>query len=121
MNKTSQSSSKSLINMPNKVSQIIQRFAKDTRKILKENVFEEYLFGSYATKDQTPLSDIDILIIVNTLNPEIRRQMSGLASDYSLQYGIYISPILKARKVWEKNKQYQTLFYTEITQYGIPL
>lgn len=121
MNKTGQNSSKLTSNIPNNVLQIIQRFAKDTKNILQENVLAEYLFGSYAARRQTPLSDIDILIIVNTLNPAIRRQMSGLASDYSLQYGIYISPILKDRKVWEKNKQYQTLLYKEVIQYGVPL
>ena len=121
MNKTSQNSSKSTINISNNVLQIIQRFAKDTKNILKENVLAEYLFGSYAARRQTPLSDIDILIIVNTLNPAIRRQMSGLASDYSLQYGIYISPILKESEVWEKNKRYQTLFYKEVIRNGVPL
>lgn len=103
------------------IQQIIQRFANETKNILQENVIAEYLFGSYATNKQTPLSDIDILIIVNTLNPEIRRQVSGLASDYSLEYGVYISPILKDRQVWEKNRQYQTLFYKEVAQHGIPL
>jgi uncharacterized protein len=107
--------------IPPHISRIIKQFVKDTKLILHENVIEEYLFGSYATNTYTPLSDIDILIVVNTFSPEIRRQMSGLASEYSLEYDIYISPIIKDCQVWNKNIQFQTLFYQEVTQHGIRL
>ena len=107
--------------IPDHILSIIKGFARDSKHILKENVIAEYLFGSYATNTYTPLSDIDILIVVNSFTPEIRRQMSGLASDYSLEYDVYISPIIKDYQVWNKNKQYYTLFYQEITQHGILL
>jgi predicted nucleotidyltransferase len=107
--------------IPPHISRIIKRFLKDTKQILQENVIAEYLFGSYATNTYTPRSDIDILIVVNTFTPEIRRQMSGLASEYSLEYDVYISPILKDSQVWNKNMQFHTLFYQEVTQHGIRL
>ncbi len=47
------------------VASLIQRFAGKTTVLLKDNIVAEYLFGSYATQTQTPLSDIDILIVVN--------------------------------------------------------
>lgn len=107
--------------IPLHILRIIRRFARDTKHILQENVIAEYLFGSYATNTYTMLSDIDILIVVNSFTPEIRRQMSGLASEYSLEYDVYISPIIKDYQVWNKNKQYHTLFYQEVTQHGILL
>jgi predicted nucleotidyltransferase len=107
--------------IPPHISRIIWRFVKDTNRLLQKNVIAKYLFGSYATNTYTPLSDIDILIVVNTFSPEIRRQMSGLASEYSLEYDVYISPIIKDLQVWNKNIQYQTLFYQEVTQHGIQL
>lgn len=112
---------KRIPHIPHHILSIIQGFARDSKHILKENVIAEYLFGSYATNTYTPLSDIDILIVVNSFTPEIRRQMSGLASDYSLEYDVYISPIIKDYQVWNKNKQYYTLFYQEVTQHGILL
>ena len=112
---------KTLPHIPPHILRIIQRFVKDTKQMLKENVLAEYIFGSYATNKYTPLSDIDILIVVNTFTPEIRRQISGLASEYSLEYDVYISPIIKDCQVWNKNKQYHTLFYQEVTQHGILL
>ena len=107
--------------IPPHIFKIIQQFVKDSRQILQENVIAEYLFGSYATDTYSPFSDIDILIVVNTFSPEIRRQMSGLASEYSLEYDVYISPIIKDSQVWNKNKEYHTLFYQEVTQHGIRL
>jgi len=112
---------KTVPHIPPRISKIIQRFVKDANQILRKNVIAEYLFGSYATNTYTQLSDIDILFIVNTFTPEIRRQMSGLASEYSLEYDVFISPIIKDSQVWSKNKQFQTLFYQEITQHGIRL
>lgn len=112
---------KKVPHIPPHISAIIQRFVNDANRILQDNVVAEYLFGSYSTNTYTPLSDIDILIIVNTFTPEIRRQMSGLASEYSLEYDVFISPIIKNFEVWNKNKRFQTLFYQEVTQHGIRL
>ncbi|MCI5141418.1 MAG: nucleotidyltransferase domain-containing protein [Candidatus Electrothrix sp. ATG1] len=100
---------------------IINQFADASKKILRNNAVKEYLFGSYATKTQTPLSDIDILIIVKNLTPEIQSQLSGIASEYSLKYDLCISPILTDINTWNKNKQSNTLFYKEITRDGIRL
>ena len=103
------------------VGQVIQQFADDTKQLLHENLWAEYLFGSYATNRQTPLSDIDILIIVKHFTPDLQRQVSGLAVDYSLKYNLYISPIVQDISVWEKNQSYHTLFYQDVVQQGIRL
>jgi len=103
------------------LSKIISNFTKDAHYILQDNVIEKYLFGSYAKNQYTPESDIDILIIINNYNIEFQYKLSELASDYSINYGVYISPILKDFELWEKNKQYNTLFYQEIAKAGIKL
>ena len=103
------------------VAHIIQQFATDAKHLLQDQIIAEYLFGSYATNTQIPLSDIDILILVNKSTPALQWQMSGLASDYSLEYNLGFSPILQDMEVWKKNQQAQTLFYQEVTTYGIRL
>ena len=103
------------------MTKTVQRFVKDTKKILQDNLMVEYLFGSYSKNEQTELSDIDILLIVKRMNPKIRRDVSSLASDYSVEEGVINSPILKDIKIWEKNKKHKTLFYSEIEKYGIEL
>ncbi len=100
---------------------IIHQFADETKHLLAEDIIAEYLFGSYAKNSYTTLSDIDILILVKHFHPDMQCQLSGLASDYSLEYDVYISPIVKDIEVWEKNQYYHTLFYQEVTRHGIPL
>ncbi|MDZ7722203.1 MAG: nucleotidyltransferase domain-containing protein [candidate division KSB1 bacterium] len=104
--------------MTKQIQHIIRHFKKDTQAILKDNLLAEYLFGSYSKNTYTSHSDIDILIIVKSLNPEIRDKISSLSSDYSLNQGVIISPILKDHETWDKNKKYNTYFYKEIQKYG---
>lgn len=103
------------------IRKIIQEFTQEIKEILKGNIIKEYLFGSYITKQLSPLSDIDILIIVKKTTPEMRSQLAELSSDYSLKYDICFSPILKKLSVWEKNQKYNTLFYSDIMKYGIQI
>ena len=104
--------------MTKQIQHIIQHFKKDTQAILKDNLLAEYLFGSFAKNTHTSQSDIDILIIVKSLNPEIRDQISGLSSDYSLDQDVIISPVLKDQETWGKNKKHNTYFYKQIQKYG---
>ena len=107
--------------MDKKVEKIINDFSNDTKNILKENLIAEYLFGSTARSENTDFSDIDILIIVKQFDYKTREILSSLASEYSINYGLCISPILKDKNIWEKNKIHQTLFYREVQQDGIKL
>lgn len=101
--------------------EIVRQFADDARRILQDNMLEEYLFGSYAKKTQTPESDIDILVIVQSFSPDAQYQISGLASDYSLNHDVLISPIVRDAESWEKNKTYNTFFYQEVQNNGVRL
>ena len=100
---------------------IVRNFSNDTKRLLKDNLIAEYLFGSAARGDNNEYSDIDILIIVSQFDYKLREALSGLSAEYSLKYGLYISPILKDRKLWQKNKKHQTLFYKEVHSDGIML
>ena len=107
--------------IPQHIAKIVQQFAADSKQLLHDNVIDEYLFGSYATNTHTALSDIDILVLVNSLTPGARQQLSGLASDYSLEHEVYISPVLKDMQVWDENKAHNTLFYQEVVTHGVAL
>jgi len=104
-----------------KPEKIVRTFIEDTKQILKDNLVAGYLFGSHARNEQKEFSDIDILIIVKNFNPKIREQLSSLSSDYSLKWNYIISPIIKDVNIWQKNKRFNTLFYSEIQKDGIKL
>jgi predicted nucleotidyltransferase len=119
--KESQAQQRTLKMVAPKAAHVVRQFASESRQILKDRLVAEYLFGSYATNTQTPLSDVDILILVSQKTPELQWQLSGLASEYSLMYDLCISPILQDIDVWKQNQQAHTLFYQEVTTHGIPL
>ena len=105
--------------LPPDIAKKVRQFVQESRQILKDRLVAEYLFGSYTTDSQTPLSDIDILSLVSENTPDLQWQMSGLASKYSLEKDVCISPLLQDIKVWKKNKRARTLFYKEVTAHGI--
>jgi predicted nucleotidyltransferase len=107
--------------MDAQISNIVKDFVRDTQAILKDNLVEGYLFGSHSRNEQTSESDIDLLFIVREFNAQVRNEISSLSSDYSLERDMIISPIIKDKHVWEKNRKYNTLFYKEIIKDGIRL
>ena len=107
--------------MDKKTEKIVNSFSNETKHLLKDNLIAEYLFGSTAREENKELSDIDILIIVKQFDYKLREALSSLSSEYSINHGLYISPILKDKNIWEKNKIHQTLFYQEIQRDGIRL
>ena len=107
--------------MDKNTEKIVNSFSNETKHLLKDNLIAEYLFGSTAREENKELSDIDILIIVKQFDYKLREALSSLSSEYSINHGLYISPILKDKNIWEKNKIHQTLFYQEIQRDGIRL
>jgi len=103
------------------VENIIKSFSDETKKLLRDNLVAEYLFGSMARNEAGEDSDIDILIIVKHFDYQIRKELSRLSSKYSISNGVCISPIIKDVNVWERNEFYQTLFYREIQRDGVRL
>jgi predicted nucleotidyltransferase len=103
------------------MGRLIRQFADETKQALQENILAEYLFGSYATERHTPLSDIDILIIVKQMTPDLQRRLSGMAVEFSLKHNVYISPIVQDIAAWNKNQHYRTLFYKDVAEQGIRL
>ncbi len=116
-----QQTQQTLAKLSPSIADLIQRFAGETKVLLKDNIVAEYLFGSYATQTQTPLSDIDILIVVNQYSRDLQWKLAGLASDYSLEYDVCFSPLLQDMTSWKKHQQYQTLFYQKVTERGVAL
>jgi predicted nucleotidyltransferase len=96
------------------IENIIKSFSDETKIILRDNLVAEYLFGSMARNEAEEFSDIDILIIVKRFDYQLRKELSKLASKYSISHGVCISPVIKELKIWEQNAFYQTLFYQEI-------
>jgi predicted nucleotidyltransferase len=79
---------------------MIKELARELRPLLEGRVVSAGLFGSFAHGRAKPGSDIDLLVIVETLKEKER--VSALLSDQlpklSKQYGLPIQPVIYERR-----------------------
>jgi len=79
---------------------MVKALAQELRPLLEGRVVSAGIFGSFAQGHAKPGSDIDLLVIVETLKE--RERMSALLSDelpkLTEQYGLPIQPVIYERR-----------------------
>ena len=109
--------------MPVYISDIMQDFAKNVRKILGNSLDSVIVYGSYARGDYSELSDVDVMLLVSLKEEEIKRisdQISDLAFDFMIKYGVDISPVITNTEhfnYWVDN----LLYYRNVRDEGVKL
>jgi len=94
---------------------------------LKETLARDFqlielrLFGSKARGDADPESDIDVLIVVEDLDREIRKKVSALCCDLSIDYRVVIAPVLYSRAEFTSGRTQITPFYRNVEREGVPV
>lgn len=84
--------------MSNSLNELLQRYVKDIMRIYGRALHSVILYGSYARGDFRVGSDIDIMILVDLSDAEIReksRCLSDVTFDYNFDNDIAIMPIVK--------------------------
>ena len=109
--------------MPIRITDIIQDFAENARRLLGNSLDSVILYGSYARGDYSEFSDIDVMLLVSLTEDQIKEisdQISDLAFDYMMKYGADISPVITNTdhfNYWVDNLPY----YRNITDEGVRL
>jgi len=88
------------------------------RKILEPQLIA---FGSRARGDAEPDSDLDVLLIVNELTPEIEDYISECAWEAGFKYGIILMPVVFTRNEWENGPERYSLLAEAIKTEGVNL
>lgn len=80
---------------PRKVQRLLKELRASLEELYGDNLVGIHLFGSYARRQATPDSDVDVLLVLREIGDygtEVRR-VSDLLSRVSLEYGKTIVPV----------------------------
>ena len=105
------------------LNEILKKYVEDVHKIYGEKLRTIILYGSYARGDFRPDSDIDIMILVDLSDDEIRRKghmLSDLTFDYNFDHDLEIMPIVKNRDHFNKWLRAYP-FYNSVKNEGVEL
>ena len=88
---------------------------------LGDNLVDLYLFGSKARGDFLTDSDIDLLVIVQDLDPDSRWLIRAQAANLSLQYEVLFNTHIYEKVRWDAIVQYRDTLWREVQRDGISL
>lgn len=109
--------------MPHTMQSLIEQYIVEIKKIYGIHLRKIILYGSYARGDFGPESDVDIMILLDLSDLELKRfsqQLSYMTYDFNLDNDIDIKPIAKSEahfNKWIANYP----FYSNINNEGVIL
>jgi len=106
--------------LPNERS-AVQTFIARLHAQFGERIARMVLFGSKARGDSGPDSDIDILIVADSVDRQVEAQISHLASEVDLEYDVLLNTHLLTRERWEDYTRRQAAFWLNVQRDGIEL
>lgn len=108
---------------PANIAMAVISYREKVRGLLADKLDSIYLFGSVARGDYTPVSDIDIMLILDMTDDEIRKMRSELTkigSDLGLDYNVLFNKFTANKNEFEINQDIRPL-YINIIKEGIRL
>ena len=111
------------INMPQSIQNYIEQYIIELKKIYGSHLQKIILYGSYARGDFRQDSDIDIMILLDMSDLDLKvygQRLSYMTYDFNLDYDLDIKPIAKSEahfKKWVINYP----FYANIQKEGVIL
>lgn len=105
------------------LQKITQVVVQSVLELMEDKIYKIILYGSYARGDFDTESDVDIIILLDCDEKELRnyrKRVSVLASRISLENDIEVSLLLKNRKSFE-DRRVILPFYQNIENEGVVL
>ena len=90
--------------MPKRIEDIVYRFAQMMKLIFGSNLEKVIVYGSYARGNYRKNSDVDVMILVDLPENEIKKMENtvyDVAFDIEMETGVDISPVIKSRQQFE--------------------
>ena len=108
---------------PNQLHNITQEVSQKAQAILGSRLCDVILYGSYARGDYEDGSDIDIAILANVCDSELRpfqKQLNQVCSDIGLETGELLTIFLYDEKLF-KERLPLSPFYRNVLKDGVKI
>lgn len=109
--------------MPQVMQSLLEKYVIEIQKIYGNHLKQIILYGSYARGDFKADSDVDIMILLDISELEIKsyqQRLSDMTYDFNMDYNLEIRPIAKSEehfRKWVDNYP----FYANIRKEGVTL
>ena len=90
--------------MSESVQSIVYKFAQTMKVLFGEHLNKVIVYGSYARGDYKKNSDVDIMILVDLSETEIKKfenRVYDVAFEIEMDTGVDISPVIKNKNQFE--------------------
>jgi uncharacterized protein len=103
------------------VRDILHDVTEKYKEVIKDRLVEIVLFGSYARKKPEEYSDVDIMVLIDDTDENIKeygRDLGEFVHDLDLKYDVLITPIMINFEIF---KRYEDIlpFYMNIIKEGV--
>jgi predicted nucleotidyltransferase len=93
------------------------------RLLIEQEVplYKTIVFGSRARGDAEPDSDLDVLVLVDHLNPAMRKAIRHWAWEVGFEAGILIQTVVMTRDEAEYGPEQSSLLMLAVKEEGVPV
>ena len=105
------------------LKQLLAVVKKELQTILGDNLVKIILYGSYANNTFNEESDVDIMVLTDLTEEDIKQideKISELVLELSLEYNVFVSIFIKPAETFNKFSDVIP-FYNNVLDHGIIL
>ena len=97
------------------------QYGQRLRSRFGEKVAEIRIFGSYSRGEAHEESDVDIAVVLDSIDWATRREVIDLATEVGLDRGLHLSPTLFDRETFDRWRRQERALVIDILSEGIPV